>query len=327
MEAHLREPRGDDSFFEDVDDALIQATRVGRWDREYDLISGLVGYGVYFLERMRGKTERPWVADRGLSQILEHLLRLSEATEAGTTWFTAPESMNPLARQDHPRGYYNLGLAHGVPGIIALLAGCMAKGFRSDLCGYLLESSVRWLLAQRGPCSEPSLFSYVIEPDRPRHRSRLAWCYGDPGIALALLQAARACHRDDWERQAYEIARHCLNRPHESAGIIDAGLCHGSAGLAHIYTRFYHHFRDPVFAEGARHWFRHALSFRRENQGCAGYLAWRKTRRDQPMGWDADPGFLTGAAGIGLALISAVFPIEPHWDRVLLMSHETPEGA
>lgn len=32
------------------------------------------------------------------------------------------------------------------------------------------------------------------------------------------------------------------------------------------------------------------------------------------------PGFLTGAAGIGLALLGAVSPVEPSWDRLLLCS-------
>jgi lantibiotic biosynthesis protein len=34
--------------------------------------------------------------------------------------------------------------------------------------------------------------------------------------------------------------------------------------------------------------------------------------------WTGDPGFLTGAAGIGLALLAAVSPVEPEWDRLLL---------
>jgi hypothetical protein len=32
-----------------------------------------------------------------------------------------------------------------------------------------------------------------------------------------------------------------------------------------------------------------------------------------------DPGFIQGAAGIGLALLSAVTDIEPQWDKFLLI--------
>jgi hypothetical protein len=34
--------------------------------------------------------------------------------------------------------------------------------------------------------------------------------------------------------------------------------------------------------------------------------------------WD-DPGILIGAAGIALALLSAATPLEPSWDRLLLV--------
>ncbi len=33
-----------------------------------------------------------------------------------------------------------------------------------------------------------------------------------------------------------------------------------------------------------------------------------------------DPGFLVGAAGVGLALLSAAAPIVPDWDRALFLS-------
>lgn len=42
--------------------------------------------------------------------------------------------------------------------------------------------------------------------------------------------------------------------------------------------------------------------------------------RDGRLGWRVDPGFLTGAAGIGLALLAAVAPVKPEWDRLLLVS-------
>jgi hypothetical protein len=36
------------------------------------------------------------------------------------------------------------------------------------------------------------------------------------------------------------------------------------------------------------------------------------------LGWKDDPGFLTGSAGIGLALLAATTAVAPDWDRVLL---------
>jgi hypothetical protein len=36
--------------------------------------------------------------------------------------------------------------------------------------------------------------------------------------------------------------------------------------------------------------------------------------------WEPSPAFLDGAIGVALALLSAVAPIEPAWDRMLLLS-------
>ena len=36
--------------------------------------------------------------------------------------------------------------------------------------------------------------------------------------------------------------------------------------------------------------------------------------------WLDDPGLLTGATGVGLALLAAATAIEPAWDRILLVS-------
>jgi lantibiotic biosynthesis protein len=34
----------------------------------------------------------------------------------------------------------------------------------------------------------------------------------------------------------------------------------------------------------------------------------------------AEPGLLTGTAGVGLALLAAISPVEPRWDRAMLLS-------
>jgi hypothetical protein len=57
---------------------------------------------------------------------------------------------------------------------------------------------------------------------------------------------------------------------------------------------------------------------RRPGRGIGGYEAWLPGAGGQ--NWAADPGLLTGAAGIALALLAAVTPLEPAWDRVLLLA-------
>ena len=72
-------------------------------------------------------------------------------------------------------------------------------------------------------------------------------------------------------------------------------------------------------AEASRFWLSRALQMRRPGRGLAGYEAWQLDENDQ-VNWVSDPGLLTGAAGIALALLAATTALEPEWDRVLMVA-------
>ena len=74
-----------------------------------------------------------------------------------------------------------------------------------------------------------------------------------------------------------------------------------------------------MLRDAGRAWFARALGARRPGIGVGGYVAWSFDRAGNG-GWVAEPGFLTGAAGVGLALLAAATPLEPRWDRLLLAS-------
>ncbi|MES1210968.1 MAG: lanthionine synthetase LanC family protein, partial [Acidobacteriota bacterium] len=149
--------------------------------------------------------------------------------------------------------------------------------------------------------------------------SRLAWCYGDPGIAAALLVAARAAGEPAWEDKALEVARGAARRPPEQSFVRDAGVCHGAAGLAHLFNRFWQASGEEIFRDAALHWIERTLEFRVPGEGIAGFSAWHAM--SGPNGqWAAEPGLLEGATGIALVLLAAISTVEPEWDRILLVS-------
>jgi hypothetical protein len=210
-------------------------------------------------------------------------------------------------------------VAHGVPGVIALLADAWRLGIRQEKARPLLEGAVRWLLSQQLEEQKGARYPSWIGPGVELRPSRLAWCYGDPGIAAALLYAARAVGVEEWERQALEIAAHAARSAPVDAGIRDAGLCHGAFGLAHLYNRIHQAGGGDLFANAARLWYRLGLDMRKPEGGVGGFETWMPGLDREP-GWQADPGFLTGAAGVGLALLAALTPVEPGWDRLMMVA-------
>jgi hypothetical protein len=298
---------GEDDLGE-IDDVLLRHLDQSPWPDDYDLISGLVGFGVYALERL----PRP-AAMACLQRVIDRLAETAEHRAEGITWWTDPAWLPADTRAQSPRGYYNLGLAHGVPGVIALLGQACAAEVAVARARPLLEGAVRWLLAQQGPGG----FAALVEPGAAEKPARLAWCYGDPGVAAALLWAARCVAEPAWEREALAIARRAAQRPPEQSGVVDAGLCHGAAGLGHLFNRMFQATGQPWLAEAARSWLERALAMRRPGRGPGGYAAWQ-LGDDGVRTWVPDAGLLTGAVGIALALLAATTAIEPAWDRMLL---------
>jgi lantibiotic modifying enzyme len=324
---HLRgrlfeEDSEEDDPVQEIDEALSVPLQRSPWMGDYDLITGLVGLAVYALERL----PRP-AAVGLLSSIVDRLSERADISEEGAAWFTKPEELPEWQREFHPRGSYNLGVAHGLPAVVAVLAGAVAAGI--EKARPLLQGATQFLLARRqDPLSKTgTCFSTAYAPWEEPTGSRLAWCYGDPGVAAALLAAARAAGEPEWEKAAVEVALSCLERPEQGSGIRDAGLCHGAAGLGHLFNRMYHTTGEEKFADAARFWFERTLAYRQTGQGVGGFRSWGSIGPDpSEFGWRDEAGFLEGSAGVGLALLGALSNVEPAWDRVLAVSVRTVEG-
>jgi len=279
----------------DIDVALRDAL-----DDNYDLLTGAIGIGVYALER--GPVARDLRA-----RVVAQLAALAQRTPHGVSWLTPPALLDPDVAAEFPRGVVNLGLAHGVPGAIALLAACGDEPTAREL----LDGAVRYLLAQRLPTGGfPDLAGVT-------HPARLAWCYGDLAIASALVLAGDRAGRAEWTRAGLDLARATIPRAPETTGVRDACLCHGAAGLGLMYARLAPH--APELAAAATRWFREALALRRPDSPVGGFEPVVNAADHVPLG-DTSVGLLTGAAGVALALHAAIGSEPPAWDRVLLLS-------
>jgi lantibiotic modifying enzyme len=305
----------------EVDLALEEVLAPGSSPLPCELLYGLAGLGVYFVER-----EPRVSATAGLERVVDRLEASFVQAPRGLAWPPAPWGN---ARGAGPGGEpgFDPGLSHGVPGAVALLAHALALGVAPRRTERLLDGAVTWILSQRNLEPGAVAFPAFVTPTRrPLGETPTAWCYGDPGIAVALFAAARAARRSDWERAALDVALLAARRPVAEAGVVDAGLCHGASGVALIFQRLFQSTGRPELREAALRWFEHALELRRPGRGLAGFQSWLPVepadgagRDDARFAWSDDASFLTGVAGIGLALLAAATHVEPAWDLVLLL--------
>ncbi|MFI5301050.1 MAG: lanthionine synthetase C family protein [Polyangiales bacterium] len=283
-------------------------------DEPYDLISGLVGIGVYALER----ADRP-AGRRCVRAVIERLARLAVLRPDGAAWVTPPCAFGV----PRPVGTLDLGVAHGVGGVIALLGDACAKGF--DEARPLLAEAVSFLLAQELPRGG-SLFPGALMPGLPQRSVRAGWCYGDPGLAAALMVAARGANVPAWEASAVRIARPAALRSDEESGVTDAAICHGAAGLGHLFNRVYQATGDATCGAAARRWMLRAIDLRDVRVGVAGYRA-HIVGPDGVDTFEDDASLIRGVTGIGLALLGAIEDVEPTWDRMIASAPRPARGA
>ncbi|MFJ9789329.1 lanthionine synthetase C family protein [Streptomyces globosus] len=284
---------------------------------EFDAIRGLTGYGAYLLRR------RP--DSDTVRAILDYLVQLTQPlTHRGETlpgWWTASGPSGRLEDR-YPDGHANTGLAHGIGGVLALLAlavlrGTMASGQR-DAIASILQWLDRWEVdSGRGPAwpywvTLPALRAghLPVGPQRP------SWCYGTAGLARAQQLAAIALGDRRRQLAAEYSLLSALTDPQQLCETTDNGLCHGFAGLAHITARAASDALAPTAGQ-LRAVLPALLSAVHPPGSDPAAAAAGLIQAQEP-----DPGLLDGAAGIALAVLApaAGTPTGTSWDTCLLIA-------
>jgi len=283
---------------DEIDGALASGLESAAWQGHFDLVSGLVGVGLYSLERRTSQ-----VAASNVQRVVDRLAVLALPQASGFAWWSPPEQLGPYKLGQYPKGCFDLGVAHGVAGVIAFLAAVTAAGMQTVRSRELADGAVSWILSHQRLDRLPfsSRFPAAFEPGGELESTRYAWCYGDPGVAAALFLAGSAFGRAEWETQALEVAREAAVCPAEKTLVSDAALCHGAAGLGHLYNRLAQASGDVTLQEAARNWLRQSVD-----------LAEPSLYGNQ--------SFLEGIVGVGLAWLAASTSVTPAWDRLLLLS-------
>jgi hypothetical protein len=291
---------------DEIDDSLVTLVEKAH-TVSFDLHHGLVGHGLYALERLPAPGAR-----RLLGAVVARLGRMGERRGAGLAW-----KMVPAKWVEHAdlwrvvQGVYSADVHHGSAGVVGVLGGAIAARVAEGQCRRLFRGAAAWSLAT---CDAKSARSGIAT----------TWV-GDLGIATVIYTAARAAAMEDIATHSLAVARQIAKRA--AATVREPGMQLGVAGALHMFHRLHAATGEGVFADAARRYLGRLLRRRRVGRGLAGFAAFtatteRRILRDQnfPIGWLGHPGLARGVAGIGLALVSVLHGQEPAWDRAFLLS-------
>ncbi len=268
----------------------------------YDFFLGSIGRYMFLVE-----AKRP----HNINKFIDILLRTGVSNNNEIFWTCS------MLDKEMSVGQF-LGLAHGNASLIMFFNILIKeKIINGDEVKNIVEKLLCNTLKYKSRSSS-NMFPSHISEKLINQNTRLAWCHGDLGIAAAIFNAGVTFNNAEWLNEAYDILHHIYSKRTnlEENGIYDANICHGAAGVAHIFNKVYQYSKIPEFKTATELWIEHTLSFAKYDDGLAGFKTY-----DNEKGLVNSTGLLTGISGIGLVLLSYLYPETVNtWDRCLLLS-------
>ena len=237
-----------DGFMQGVDDAIgafddviLEHQQADLMSNRHDFLHGFIGLGFYWLMRYRNSG----VGMKALKEIVDYLAASCEVVGDALRWRL------PEGKRDKR---YNISLSHGISSTIILLSrlsrmSSLPKQMRFEI-ERLTTGAVNYLNGNRqDPERHGSCFPMTSADCSGPSKSRLAWCYGDLGIALALLQY-KFPHKNGLDIFEYSATH---RRSLIENSVYDACICHGTAGVGAFFDYFVAHYPLPVFTDASRY--------------------------------------------------------------------------
>jgi len=211
---------------------------------------------------------------------------------------------------------FNIGLAHGLPNLIKIGMECVHRDICISESTNLVKRAIDFLIANVNTDQSRSFFSsLIVKGKAPSNFSRLAWCYGDLSLAFILYQASLLLKDKELEQFSLNILVRSTKRLDTKETLVyDAGICHGSAGIAHIYNKIWTLTNNPEFEDAGQYWIKKTLEFIDDTDLHTGALKYNS----HSNGFSRDQYLLEGSAGIGLVLLSYLSH-DFSWDECLLL--------
>lgn len=302
-----------DSLLVDLDEILFQKMITDFKENNYDVLHGALGYYFYFMKRQQ-RTASSKLKKQYTKYLLKGIdvLKATGVETSNTIYWTSKLPPN------HDTLIANTGLSHGISSILSVLASsCDIPALRLKALP-LLYKGLQFLFDTSNPINFPCIFPSWIDPNEkePSYKGRIAWCYGDLGIALTFLKISKITEYEYLKEEAVKLLDITITaRKAQLSGVVDAGFCHGAFGVAHCYGVAFEQLGLESYKREQDYWMYRALEMEQPEQAYAGfpmYLGMDQT-------WSPRLSLLEGIAGIGLVIIDYLNEERGTWDKALLL--------
>lgn len=282
----------------------------------YDVIYGLAGIANYQMIFLNSKE-----MIGSFKLVVEYFISLCKDSFIDGIYypgFVVNASDSPFIQNKKIKYYVNLGLSHGIPGVLLILVKSYMKGIRLNghlrAIQYLKDILFNSYIVKQKCWPDSIMFckdsnKVMIE----KWYMRDAWCYGTPGVAYVMLKTAEALNDDHLKTISVDAM---LNSLKHQSGDIPPTFCHGYAGLLYLSNRFYKDTKIESFRDYQKSFIRKILSSY-DQRHAFGFknidiVNGKKCQTD-------DFGLLSGTIGIMLSLLAVYYGRKTPWDVAFLL--------
>ena len=287
--------------FDELEQFLFTSAREQIARDEIDYLHGAGGVIYYFATR-----EQTPVINSYLNELVDLLLAKAVITDQGC-WFR-----NHLEPQSDYKETIDLGLAHGLSGLLLILTEALPYLNNKLLCRHVLKEGARLIMRNELPVNakrnEFSGFPCSVKSNQEVVRiNRLAWCYGDLNQVLLLYTLGDKLQDERYFSIANRIGLQCVARQTEMATLcVDTHFCHGTSGLAQFYKSLYRLSNNWLYKNAYQYWIEKTVE----------YLDQELTEKKYAQN---PASLLEGFTGVAMVLVDYLSNQASDWSRLFLL--------
>ena len=218
--------------------------------KELGLINGLSGVGLCILSYCKKED----FFKKAINKILDIIINKYSSSNY-SDWFLKYEEMTEYEKYYFPDGCVNLGMAHGLSGVITFLTQAYINGFESVELKRTIMRITDFILSEQLCDNQKPLFparisrSDVGNNKEVNNQYPLSWCHGLSGICNSVLLAGSSLGNEEYIRRAIQIYKKYLIYSDLNNQFLSMTVCHGYAGTLPSLKKFYNYTGDKFFLE------------------------------------------------------------------------------
>ena len=227
----------EDAFYDMFDLYFVEYIDALSTVKDYDLLHGLIGFGIYYVERAKEQhTKKKYVY-----QIIDKLVNIGLDYGDFTLWENRSE-INPHVIKGNK--WFYMGNLHGMLSIMSFFIRCTNEGYKNSLMTQILYTFPQLLHRCYDENNLRFSFNEILEDKDGQlvflnqEFSNLFYCNGDFGFINVLFQLSRLLGDFELEHIAKASLLKLTKRFDSTNEYSSYCLCHGWASLYCYITKF-----------------------------------------------------------------------------------------